>query len=51
MAILAFVRCLNDFSISISQNGMNLILQRDFVLQRDFSYYNETLRLRWFEHD
>ena len=26
-----------------------LILQRDFVLQRDFGYYNETLRLRWFE--
>jgi hypothetical protein len=27
----------------------DLILQRDFTLQRDFGYYNETLPLRGFE--
>ena len=26
-----------------------LVLQRDFILQRDFGYYNETLPLRGFE--
>jgi hypothetical protein len=26
-----------------------LILQREFILQRDFGYYNETLRLGCFE--
>ena len=28
---------------------IRLILQRDFVLLRDFGYYNETLPLRWFK--
>lgn len=43
------VRSRNSNPVTINIPADTLVLQRDFILQRDFGHYNETLRLRGFE--
>jgi predicted ATPase/DNA-binding SARP family transcriptional activator len=37
-----------SYPTGIAQANLMLVLQREFILQRDFGYYNETLRLGCF---